>query len=50
VLPESGLAISLATKHNDYGFPIEHVGFPVDAPLDPATPVEDVVRQFDTFV
>jgi hypothetical protein len=50
LLPRSGLAISLATKRNDYGFSIERVGFPVDQPLDPATPVEDVARQFDSFV
>lgn len=50
VLPRSGLVVSLPTKSNDYGFPVERVGFPVDIPLDPATPVEDVVRQFDSFV
>lgn len=50
VLPRSRLAVSLPTKQNDYGFPVETVGFPVDVPLDPETPVEDVARRFDTFV
>jgi hypothetical protein len=50
LLPSSGLAVVLATKRNDYGFPVEQVGFPVDVPLDPETPIEDVVRRFDTFV
>lgn len=50
VLPRTGLAISLPTKRNDYGFAVEGVGFPVDVPLDPATPVEDVARQFESFV
>lgn len=50
VLPRSGLVVSLPTKSNDYGFPVESVGFPVDVPLDPATPVEDVARRFDSFV
>jgi hypothetical protein len=49
-LPGSGLVIGLPTKSNEYGFPVERVGFPVDVALDPATPVEDVVRQFDSFV
>jgi hypothetical protein len=49
-LPRSGIVVSLPTKSNDYGFRVEGVGFPVDVPLDPATPVEDVARQFDTFV
>jgi hypothetical protein len=50
LLPRSGLAVSLATKRNHYGFPVERVGFPVDEPLDPDTPVEDVARRFDTFI
>jgi hypothetical protein len=50
VLPRSRLVVSLPTKSNDYGFPVERVGFPVDLPLDPATPVEDVARRFDAFV
>lgn len=50
VLPRSRLVVALPTKHNDYGFPVETVGFPVDEPLDPETPVEDVARRFDTFV
>lgn len=50
VLPTSGLAVSLATKRNDFGIPVERRGFPVDVPLDPATPVEDVARRFDQFL
>ncbi|HEY2326574.1 MAG TPA: S41 family peptidase [Gaiellaceae bacterium] len=50
VLPRSGLVIHLPTKRNDFGLPVEGRGFPVDAPLDPETPVEDVVRDFDLFV
>lgn len=50
VLPRSGLVVSLPTKSNDFGFPVERVGFPVDVPLDPETPVEDVARRFDAFV
>lgn len=50
VLPRSGLVINLPTKHNDYGFPVEHVGFPVDVPLEPGVPAADVARAFDTFV
>ena len=46
----SGLVIDLPTKSNDYGFPVESVGFPVDVELDPATPVEEVARAFDAFV
>ena len=50
VLQRSGIVVSLPTKSNDYGFRVEGVGFPVDEPLDPATPVEDVARRFDSFV
>jgi hypothetical protein len=46
----SGLVIQLPTKSNDFGFPVESVGFPVDVELDPATPVEVVARDFDAFV
>jgi hypothetical protein len=49
LLPASGLHISLPTKHNDFGIPIELVGFPVDAELDPRTPLDDVARDFDGF-
>jgi hypothetical protein len=49
-LPRSGVVVSLPTKSNDFGFPVEGVGFPVDAPLDPETPAEDVARRFDSFV
>jgi hypothetical protein len=50
VLPRGGIVVSLPTKSNDYGFRVEGVGFPVDVALDPARPVEDVARAFDTFV
>jgi hypothetical protein len=49
-LPRSGLVIALPTKSNDFGVPVESVGFPVDVPLDPVTPVAEVARRFDTFV
>jgi hypothetical protein len=46
----SGLVIHLPTKHNDFGFPVESVGFPVDAPLGPEVSADDVARDFDAFV
>jgi hypothetical protein len=49
-LPRSGLVVSLPTKSNDFGFPVESVGFPVDAPLDAEVGAEDVAREFDAFV
>lgn len=49
-LPAGGLAINLPTKHNDYGFPVESVGFPVDVPLDPDVPVEQIAAEFDAIV
>jgi len=50
VLPESGLVLQLPTKHNDFGRPVESVGFPVDIALDPQTPVDDIVRNLDAYV
>jgi hypothetical protein len=50
VLPGSGFAIYLPTKHNDYGMRVESVGFPVDAPLEDGVPADDVAARFDTFV
>ncbi|HEV2591136.1 MAG TPA: S41 family peptidase, partial [Gaiellaceae bacterium] len=50
VLPRSGIVVSLPTKSNDYGFRVEGVGFPVDEPLDPETPIDDVARRFDSFI
>lgn len=47
VLPTSGLHIGLTTKHNDYGVAIELVGLPVQAELDPSTPLSTVARAFD---
>lgn len=49
-LPRSGLVINLPTKRNDFGFPVERIGLPVDVPLDPGTPVEEIVARFDGFV
>lgn len=47
LLPGSGLGIKLATAHNDFGMPVELVGLPVHAELDPSTPVSTVARTFD---
>jgi hypothetical protein len=47
LLPASGLHIGLTTKHNDYGVPIELTGLPVQAELDPATPLSEVAHAFD---
>jgi hypothetical protein len=49
-LPRSGLVVSLPTKSNDFGFPVESVGFPVDASLAPEVSAEDVAHEFDSFV
>lgn len=49
VLPESGLHIALATKHNDFGQPVELVGLPVHGDLDPSTPVSALAGRFDEF-
>lgn len=46
----SGLVIHLPTKHNDFGLPVESVGFPVDLPLEPDVSADDVARRFDAFV
>lgn len=43
VLPRSGLVVSLPTKRNDFGLPVEHVGFPVDLEVAVDTPVEGLV-------
>jgi hypothetical protein len=50
VLAESGLVIDLPTKHNDYGFPVESVGFPVEAPLPDDVTAEAVASEFESFV
>jgi hypothetical protein len=50
VLPHSGLVVTLPTKRNDYGFPVESVGSPVDAELDPAVTAAEVASQFEAFV
>jgi len=47
LFPASGLHIAMPTKRNDFGMPVELVGFPVDANLDPATPIVEVARDFD---
>jgi hypothetical protein len=50
VLPDSGLVIQLPTKRNDYGFPVESVGFPVDVPLADDVPAAEVAAAFDSFL
>jgi hypothetical protein len=50
VLPDSGLVIHLPTKHNDYGFPVESVGFPVDGSLADDVPARAVASEFESFV
>ena len=50
LLRERHVGVSLPTKSNDFGFPAGSVGFPVDVPRDPTTPVEDVARDFGSFV
>ena len=47
LLPASGLHIGLATQHNDFGQPVELIGLPVDAELDPAVPISAVAADFD---
>jgi C-terminal processing protease CtpA/Prc len=47
LLPASGLHVMLPTKHNDFGQPVEVVGLPVHAELDPRTPLAQVAAQFD---
>jgi hypothetical protein len=47
LLPASGLHIGLTTKHNDLGVPVELVGLPVHAELDPSTSLGSVARTFD---
>lgn len=50
VLPGSELVIHLPTKSNDFGFPVEEVGFPVDVPLGIGVTAADVARDFDAFI
>jgi hypothetical protein len=50
VLPDSGRVIQLPTKRNDYGFPVESVGFPVDVPLADDVPAAEVAAAFDSFL
>lgn len=45
LLPRSGLRINLPTKQNLYEN-VEFAGIPVDVPLDPRTPVEEIVERF----
>jgi hypothetical protein len=49
-LPDSGLVIQLPTKHNDYGFAVESVGFPVDASLADDAAAAEVAAGFDSFL
>ena len=50
VLPASGLLVTLATKHNDYGIPVEMCGFPVDRAIDPRLPDAEISRAFDSLL
>ncbi|HJU37123.1 MAG TPA: S41 family peptidase [Gaiellaceae bacterium] len=50
VLPESGLVIQLPTKHNDYGFTVESVGFPVDVSLADDAPAAEIAAEFESFL
>ncbi len=50
VLPDIGLVIDLPTKRNDYGFPVESVGFPVDASIPDDVAAEEVASEFESFV
>ena len=43
MLPNTGAVVTLATKHNDYGFPVEMQGFPVDVELDVTLPAAELV-------
>jgi len=47
ILPRSRVVVRLTSKYNDYGFPVELRGFPVDIDLDPATPLPTVAADFD---
>lgn len=47
LLPASGLHAMLATQHNEWGQPVELIGLPVHAELDPRTPLSEVARRFD---
>lgn len=49
LLPASGLYIGLPTKRNDFGIPVELVGLPVHAKLDPRIPLSAVAGSFDRF-
>jgi hypothetical protein len=50
LMPAGGLHIALPTKHNDFGRPVELVGFPVHGDLDPLTPVSAVAADFDRLL
>jgi hypothetical protein len=47
LLPASGLYIGLPTKRNDFGIPVELVGLPVHAALDPRMSLSAVAASFD---
>jgi len=49
VLPHSGLVINLPTKHDDYGFRVESVGFPIDVSLEDDVRGPDVAAIFDAL-
>jgi hypothetical protein len=46
-LADSGLVVTLPTKHNDFGRRVEHAGFPVDHPCDVDDPIPELVARFD---
>jgi len=49
LLPASGMHVMLPTKHNDFGQPVELVGMPVHADLDPRTPLAAIAAAFDEW-
>ncbi len=49
LLPASGMQIMLPTKHNDFGQPVELIGLPVHAELDPRSPLAAVAAAFDEW-
>ena len=46
LLPRSGLQVTLASRHDDFG-DVEMAGLPVDVPLDPRTPLAEIAADVD---
>jgi hypothetical protein len=46
LLPRSGLQVTLASRHDDFG-DVEMAGLPVDVPLDPRTPLAEIAAEVD---